>query len=56
MKLLRKARFDYYGNVDLGDLIDNHKVWRTVKPLFSDRVQVNSSFTLLEDGKMVSKD
>ena len=56
VKLLRKAKFDYYGNIDPGDLTNNHKCWRTVKPLFSDMVQVNSSFTLLEDGKMVSKD
>ena len=56
MKLLRKAKFDYYRNINLGDLTDNHKFWRTVKPLFSDKVQVNSSISLLEDGKMVSKD
>ena len=56
VKLLRKAKFDYYGNIDLGDLTDIHNFWETVKPLFSDKVQVNSSVTLLENGKMVSKD
>ena len=56
MKLLRKTKFDYYVNIDLGDLNDNHKSWKTVKPLFSDKVQVNSSVTLLEDEIMVSKD
>ena len=56
VKLLRKAKFDYYGNIELIDLTNHHKFWRTVKPLFSDKVQVNSSFTLLEDGKIVSKD
>ena len=56
VKLLRKAKFAYYGNIDLGDLTDNHKFWRTVKSLFSDKVQVTSSFTLLEGGKIVSKD
>ena len=55
VKLLRKAKFDYYGNIDLGDLTDNHKFWKTVKPLFSDKVQVNSFVTLLENGIMVAK-
>ena len=54
MKLLRK--FDYYKNIDLGNLTDNHKFWKTVKPLFSGKVQVNSAITLIEDGKMVSED
>ena len=42
VKLLRRAKFDYYENIDLGKLTDNHKFWKTVKPLFSDKVQVNS--------------
>ena len=56
MKLLRKAKFDYYKNIDLGNLTDNHKFWKTVKQLFSDKMQVNSAITLIEDGKMVSED
>ena len=56
MKLLRKAKFDYYGNIDLGHLTDNHRFLKTVKPQFSDKVQVNSSIILLEGGKMVRKD
>ena len=56
VKLLRNAKFDYYRNIDLGNLTDNHKFWKTVKPLFSDKVQVNSAITLIEDGKVVSRD
>ncbi len=56
VKLLRKAKFDYYRNIDLDNLTDNHKFWKTVKPLFSDKVQVKSAITLIEDGKMVGKD
>ena len=56
VKLLRRAKFDYYRNIDLGKLTDNHKFWKTVKPLFSDKVQVNSSISLIEDGKMVNQD
>ena len=56
VKLLRKAKFDYYQNINLGNLTDNRKFWKTVKPIFSDKVQVNSSLTLIENGKMISKD
>ena len=56
VKLLRRVKFDYYKNIDLNNLTDNHKFWKTVKPLFSDKVQVNSSISLIEDGKMVTQD
>ena len=55
-KLLRKAKFDYYQNINLGNLTDNRKFWKTVKPIFPDKIQVNSSLTLIENGKMISKD
>ena len=56
VELLRNSKFDYYRNIGLGNLTDNHKFWKTVKPLFSDKVQVNSAITLIEDGKVVSRD
>ena len=40
----------------IGNLTDNHRFWKTVKTLFSDKVQVSSSITLIEDGRMVSQD
>ena len=56
VKLLRKTKSDYYRNLDLGDLADNRKFWRTVKPVFSNEVQKNSSVALMEDGKMITED
>ena len=56
VKLLRKTKSDYYRSLDLGDLTDNRKFWRTVKPVFSNEVQTNSSVTLMEDGKMITED
>ena len=55
VKLLRKAKFDHYQNIDLSNLTDNHIFLKTVKPLFSDKVQVNSAITLIEDGKLVKE-
>ena len=56
VKLLRKAKFDYYRNINLDNLKDNRKFWKTVKPIFSDKVQVNSSLTLIENDKMITND
>ena len=33
-KILRKAKVDYYEDLDLEDISDNRKFWKTVKPLF----------------------
>ena len=56
VKLLRKTKSDYYRNLNLGDLTDNHKFWKTVKPVFSNEIQTSSSVTLIEDGKMITDD
>ena len=56
VNLLREAKYDYYRNINLADLSDNYKFWKTVRPLFSDKVQLNSSIALIEDGKMITKD
>ena len=34
VKILRQAKVDYNGNLDLKDISDNRKFWKTVKPLF----------------------
>ena len=48
--------FSYnYRNINLAHLSDNHKFWKTVKLLFSDKVQLNTSIALIEDGKMITE-
>ena len=56
VKLLRKAKTSYYKNLDTTIVNDNRKFWRTVKPLFSDKVQVPTSLTLLENNNLISND
>ena len=38
------------------DISDNRKFWKTVKPLFSDKIQTPGSITLLEGDELVSDD
>ena len=54
VKLLRKAKNVYYGNLNLKLLTDNRKFWRTVKPLFSDEIQTSAAIILLENNELVN--
>ena len=56
VKFLRQAKRDYYGNLDVKSITDNRKFWKTVKPLFSEKVQTSSDITLLENGALISDD
>ena len=56
VKMLRKAKFNYYKDLDLNNLTDNRKFWKAVKPVFTDKVQVSQSITLIEKGEMVTND
>ena len=46
--LLRKARRDYYENLELGKVDDSNKFWNTVKPVFGNKVTTRSNITLIE--------
>ena len=56
VKILRKTKRSYYRSLNLKDLKDNRKFWKTVKPVFTDTVQVCQSVTLIENGEFVSDD
>ena len=56
VKLLRKTKCNYYQNLDLKNLSDNRKFWKTVKPIFSGKVQTSSSVTLAEGSQFISND
>ena len=56
VSLLRKAKKDYYGNLNEKDVIDNKKFWKTVKPLFSDKVKSSEKITLVHEDKIITTD
>ena len=39
VSLVKKAKQNYYENLDLKDINDNKKFWATVKPLFSNKIK-----------------
>ena len=56
VKILRKAKTDYYGNLHLKYISDNREFCRKVKPLFSDKIQAPGSISLIEGNELVSDD
>ena len=54
VKILRQNKKTYYAQLDTKVVNENKKFWKTVKPLFSNKVQRCSSITLLEIGKVES--
>ena len=49
--LLRKSRRNYYSNLNVKDITDNKKFWKTIKPLFSIKTKSVVSITLKDNNK-----
>ena len=56
LSLIRKAKKDYYNNLDHKKVTDNKSFWKTVKPLFSDKISSLSKFTLIENELQLNDD
>ena len=52
---MRKAKQDYFDNLDLRNVTDNKKVWKTVKPLFADKGMNHDKIILVEDDEILSE-
>ena len=49
--LYKKERRIHYESLDMTNVTDNRKFWKTVKPLFSDKAKGSSNITLIENKK-----
>ena len=56
VSLLRKTKKDYYGHLNEKGVIDNKKFWKTVKPLFWDKVKSSEKITLVHEDKIITID
>ena len=52
----KKNRKQYYSNLNEKNVVDNKKIWKTVKPLLFDKLKSNEKMTLEEDDKIFTKD
>ena len=55
-RLYKKERKIYYANLDIQNITDNKKFWKTVKPLLSEKSQNIRKITIIKDGEIISRD
>ena len=56
VRLFRREKRNFYKNLNISDITDNKKFWKTVKPVISDKGQSNSRITLIENDTIISND
>ena len=54
--MLRRAKRNYYNDLDLSNVTDNRKFWKTIRPLFANKIKVKNKITLNEDSKSTKDD
>ena len=52
VSLLRQSKKKYYENLDERNLMDNKLFWKTIKPLFSDKIVTTDIIHLTENGEV----
>ena len=55
VSLIRKEKNNYFSNINTRDITDNKRFWKTVKPLFTDKIPTKSKITLIEK-KVITQD
>ena len=48
VSLIRSEKKNFFSNINKSDIIDNKTFWKTVKPLFTDKIKTKSKITLIE--------
>ena len=54
--MIRKAKKDFYDNLNVRNITNNKGFWKIVKSFFSNKAGVNGKVTLIEEDKVVSED
>ena len=54
VSLLRATKKNYYDNLNINVIIDNKKFWKSVKPFFSEKCQINTKIILLDEEEIIS--
>ena len=54
--LLQKPKKDYYENIDVSNLTDSKKFWKTVKQIFSSKLKSKNSITWVKSTKIIEEE
>ena len=52
--LLKKVKKEYYENLDLQNVTDTKRFWKTVKPVFGNKVKTCNTISLIEKSAVVT--
>ena len=53
VNLLRKSKKQYFNNIDVKNVTDNKKFWKTVGPKFSNKCKSANTIILVENEKIL---
>ena len=54
--LLKKEKKKYFSSLNIDNITNNKKFWKTVKPFFSEKNIINKKIVLVEGDKIISND
>ena len=55
-RLYKREKKQFYTNLDIKDVTDNKKFWKTVKPLLGDKGGLKEKILVVEKEQMITKD
>ena len=55
VNLLRKTKKEYFENINVKDINDNKKFWKTIKPFFSNKGLNTNKLMLIENNNLTSR-
>ena len=56
VEMVKKAKKEHFQNISLSEITDNRKFWKTVSPLFNNKVKTNPKINLTEKNALVTSD
>ena len=56
VNLLRTAEKDHFAKLDLSSVTGNKSFWKTVKPLFSNKIKSHRVLNLVEEDKLIHEE
>ena len=54
--LYKKERKKYYENLDINQITDNKKFWKSIKPLFNENSNGAEKITIIDNNKVITSD
>ena len=54
VKLIRESKIKYFGNLNVKDITDNKKFWKTVGSNFSSKKPINENISLWEKNRLIT--